>query len=427
MKKNIFIAGTWLLATVSILLLNGCLKDTGTVQYYTYTPIYKTTAQVRAEIKSNAPQPITNPAKMCVLGNTLFLVETEKGIHIIDNTNPSSPVNKAFITIPGNEDITVQGNILFADCYTDLMAIDVSNPDNVVLKNYVAGIFTERRYINGYYIDSNKVITDWVRTNVKTNLQLAQGQGIWSNGSYVTTIVYDYTMSLSSSQAAASNSNTTSTGGSMSRMAIQNSHLYTVSSQSLYAISIAKPSDPSYLSTQNLHMGIGSAETIYPFQDKLFIGSTTGMYIFSVANPDRPALITTFTHATACDPVITDGTNAYITLRTGTSCGGAQNEIDVVNVQDVMHPTFLKKYALTHPQGLSKDGNILIVCDDGLKFYDATDPGNLSLKQNVSLPDSYDVIGINGLAIVSTKDGLYQYDYSNPANVKLLSKLSITQ
>src|ERR1035437_5595845 len=130
MKKNIFIASAWLLATASILLLNGCLKDTGTVQYYTYTPVYKTTAQIRAEIKSNTPQPITNPAKMCVLGNTIFLVETEKGIHIIDNTNPSSPVNKAFITIPGNEDITVQGNILYADCYTDLMAIDVSNPDN---------------------------------------------------------------------------------------------------------------------------------------------------------------------------------------------------------------------------------------------------------------------------------------------------------
>lgn len=426
MKKKIPIAGIILLATVSIMLLNSCLKDTGSVQYYTYTPVYKTSAQVRSEIKSGAPQPITNPAKMCVLGNTIFLVETEKGIHIIDNTNPSSPVNKAFITVPGNEDITVQGNILYADCYTDLMAIDISNPDNVVLKNYIAGIFTERRYIYGYYIDSNKVITDWVRKNIKTNLQLSQGQGIWDNGSYVTTMVYDYAMALSSSSQAAA-SNTTSTGGSMSRMAIQSNHLYAVSSQSLYSISIATPSDPSYLNVKNLHMGIGNAETIYPFKDKLFIGSTSGMYIFSVDNPDAPALLSTFTHATACDPVITDGTNAYITLHSGSVCSGQQNELDIVNVQNVQHPSFLKKYVLTHPMGLSKDGNVLIVCDNGLKIYDATDPGNLLLKQNVSLPDAYDVISINGLAIVSAKDGLYQYDYTNPANVKLLSKLSITQ
>jgi hypothetical protein len=425
MKKNHFIASALLLATVSILLLNSCLKDTGTMQYYAYTPVYKTSTQVRAEIKSDAPQPITNPAKMCVLGNTIFLVETEKGIHIIDNTNPSSPVNKAFINIPGNEDIAVQGNILYANCYTDLMAIDVSNPDNVVLKNYAAGIFPERRYIYGYYVDSNKVITDWVRKNVKINLQLSQGQGIWSNGNYISTVYYTYAMSLSSSQAAASN--TTAVGGSMARMAIQNDHLYAVSTQSLYSISIAKPLDPTYLSSKNLHLGIGSAETIYPFQDKLFIGSTSGMYIFSVTDADNPQLITTFTHATACDPVITDGTNAYITLRSGRSCGGIQNELDIVNVQDVTHPTFLKKYNLTRPQGLSKDGNTLIVCDDGLKVYDATDPSNLLLKKSINLSEPYDVICINGLAIVSAKDGLYQFDYSDLANVKLLSKLNINQ
>ncbi len=36
--------------------------------------------------------------------------------------------------------------------------------------------------------------------------------------------------------------------------------------------------------------------------------------------------------------------------------------------------------------------------------------------------ESYDVISINGVAIVSAKDGLYQYDYTNRSNLKLLSK-----
>ncbi len=425
MKNNFFIASALLLATVSVLLLNGCLKDTGTMQYQMNTPIYQTTAQVRAGIKSDVPQPVVNPGKMCVLGNTIFLVETEKGIHIIDNSNPSSPVNKAFINIPGNEDIAVEGNILYADCFTDLIVIDISNPNNVILKNHIAGIFPDRRYVRGYYLDSGKVIAGWMVRNVKLDIHLTAGQGIWSNGSYITPLNTNFQYLASSSNVSAASQSSTAVGGSMARMTILNGHLYAVSTESLYSISIAKPLNPTYLSSKNLHLGIGSAETIYPFQDKLFIGSMSGMYIFSVSNPDNPELITTFTHATACDPVITDGTNAYITLCSGTYCNGVENEMDIVNMQDVTHPTFLKKYNLTHPQGLSKDGNTLIVCDDGLKIYDATDPVNLLLKQTITLPNPYDVICINGLAIVSAKDGLYQYNYSNLANVKQLSKLSL--
>ena len=427
MKKNFFIAGSLSLATVSVLLMNGCLKDKGTIQYQMNTPIYQTTAQMRAGIKRDAPQPVVNPGKMCVLGNTIFLSEAEKGIHIIDNTNPSSPLNKAFINIPGNEDIAVEGNILYADCYTDLLAIDVSNSNNVVFKNYVAGIFPQRRWVNGYYMDSGKVITSWIVKHVKSDLHLTVGQGTWSNGSYITPINYNIIYLSSSSSQSMASSSPTGIGGSMSRLAIQNGHLYAVSSQSLYSISIAHPLDPTYLNRKYIPFGMGSAETIYPFQDKLFIGSTSGMFIFSVTDADNPQLITTFAHATACDPVITDGTNAYITLRSGRSCGGIQNELDVVNVQNVTHPTFLKKYNLSRPQGLSKDGNTLIVCDDGLKVYDATDPSNLLLKQSINLSEPYDVICINGLAIVSAKDGLYQFDYSNLANVKQLSKLSLNQ
>ncbi len=153
----------------------------------------------------------------------------------------------------------------------------------------------------------------------------------------------------------------------------------------------------------------------------------SGMYIFSTTDPDNPALLSTFTHATVCDPVITDGTNAYITLQSGTYCNGVENELDVVNVQDVTHPTLLKKYNLSHPYGLSKDGNTLIVCDDGLKIYDATDPNNLQLKQTIAVSNPYDVICINGIALVSAADGLYQFDYSNPSNVKQLSRLSLNQ
>ena len=49
---------------------------------------------------------------------------------MIDNTNPASPQNIAFIDIPGNLDIAIKGNIMYADNYADLLTIDISDMQN---------------------------------------------------------------------------------------------------------------------------------------------------------------------------------------------------------------------------------------------------------------------------------------------------------
>jgi hypothetical protein len=170
------------------------------------------------------------------------------------------------------------------------------------------------------------------------------------------------------------------------------------------------------------------AETIYPFQDKLFVGSQTGMNIYSVANNSVPTYVRGFSHARLCDPVIADDKYAFITLRsTANICLGTQNELDVVDVSSVNNPKLLKTVSLAHPHGLCKDGNILIVCDGeaGLKIFDVSNPINPLLIKTIEMPETFDVIAENKLAIVSAKDGIYQFDYSIPTQTKLISKTSI--
>jgi hypothetical protein len=84
-------------------------------------------------------------------------------------------------------------------------------------------------------------------------------------------------------------------------------------------------------------------------------------------------------------------------------------------------------YNLTSPQGLSKDGNLLFICDgsDGLKVFDASNVLNMKLLQQLRIGDAYDVIAQNHVAVVVTSDALYQFDYSDPANLHLLSKISL--
>ena len=134
---------------ITILFLQqSCVKDV-CEKTYTYTyfqPLYKTTAQARANIKSNSPRAVANPGKIYIKGNYIFLNEVNKGIHVIDNSNAASPVNAAFIDLPGNVDIAVKDNILYADFYTDLVAIDISNPLNVSVIKFVPHVFPERYY-----------------------------------------------------------------------------------------------------------------------------------------------------------------------------------------------------------------------------------------------------------------------------------------
>src|SRR4051812_45913067 len=131
MKKLLAASKIAILLFTGASLFQGCLKDTATRTYTLFTPVYKTVEEVRSGIKSNDAVPVKSPGKLFVQGTYIFLNEIDKGVHIIDNTNPAAPVNKYFVAIPGNLDLAVKGNTLYADNYQDLVTIDISNPANV--------------------------------------------------------------------------------------------------------------------------------------------------------------------------------------------------------------------------------------------------------------------------------------------------------
>jgi len=48
-----------------------------------------------------------------------------------------------FIQIPGNKDVVIKGNLMYADNYTDLLTIDISDMDNVKEINRVEGVYPD--------------------------------------------------------------------------------------------------------------------------------------------------------------------------------------------------------------------------------------------------------------------------------------------
>ena len=431
MKSLNFKNSVTVIALSITFLIYGCLKDKATKTYKVYSPVIKSLSSIEKTIKNGSPQSISQIGKISVLNNHIFLVAPNKGIHVIDNSNTSAPINESFIVLPGCNDIAITGNILYADCYSDLVAIDITDPTNVKIVKTIYNQFPDKRSAYGYYVDSTQAIVDWI---IKDTIV---SQSINNNYNYIYGgggILYytDVAPVLSSSN----NSNNVGTNGSMARFAILNSYLYTVSTTTLSCLNISTPQNPIIAS----QMGIGwDIETIYPFKDKLFIGSQTGMNIYDVNNPSSPVFLASFSHARVCDPVIADSNYAYVTLHTDATnnnvnnmyttfrcTGGTTNELDVLDISNLSQVNQIQQYSLPKPNGLGKQGNSLLVCDgiDGLKVYDATTPSNLILKQTIAIPNAYDVICMNGVALVTTANALYEYDYSDINNVKLLSKLT---
>jgi hypothetical protein len=415
---------------LSVLFLGSCKKDKciQTVTYKAYEPVYMSYDELRSSVKSEPAQPLKNPGKIYMKGNYIFVSEIDKGIHIINNSNPSAPQNVAFIKIPGNVDIAATGNTLYADSYIDLLALDITNPQNVTVLKRIENALPQRAFTGGYYADPTKgVAIEWKETT-KTeevngdcgNNNIWNKGGMWMEGDMVV-------MNAGSNFVPNTfNANTPGVGGSMARFTISSNMLYVVDNENLRKFNISSPANPVSSGTSYIGRNI---ETIFPYNNHLFIGSTNGMFIYNVTNPDNPVYISTYIHGTACDPVVVDGDYAYVTLRSGTPCNTSLNQLEVVNIQNLANPTLSHTVQMTNPHGLGKDGSALFVCDGtaGLKVLDATNPTTIPSTpvMHVSSIQATDVIPFNNKLFMIGTDGFYQYDYSNLQNITLLSRIPV--
>jgi len=405
-----------LAACCMFFFLAGCRKESATRTYTLYTPIYKSKTEVLAAINGNASQSVETAGKFYIKDNFIYLNEVDKGIHIIDNSDPSHPAQVAFLNIPGNQDIAVKGNILYADMYGDLLALDISNPRKATITASLNNFFTQRMYTNGVYAsDSTKVVVDWIEKDTTVPVE----NNIYPPGCANCGIFFN--AAASSSGGSKSNGK----AGSMAKMVLMHDYLYAITEpHSLGIVSTTDPRTPSFVSTTYAGYDL---ETIYPFEDKLFMGSAVGLFMYDMSDPLNPVKLGQFSHGRACDPVVTDGDYAYVTLHAGTECGGDANELNIINVKDLMNPTLVKTYPLTKPTGLSKDGDLLFICDggSGVRIYNTANPSGLKLLQQISSNEPYDVIAGNKHALVVAKDGLYQYDYSDINHIRQLSFFSL--
>jgi hypothetical protein len=186
-------------------------------------------------------------------------------------------------------------------------------------------------------------------------------------------------------------------------------------------------SDP-VKAVENLQVG-WNVETIFSYKDNMFMGTPTGMLIYSVANPLKPEYVRAVWHVFGCDPVVVENDIAYVTIHSGNACGQTNNDLIIYDVSDVTDPRHIVTYAMKNPKGLGIDNGTLFLCDDGLKIFNASDPQTLMANRlaHYSGMDGFDVIPFGNVLMMIADDGLYQYDYSDLTKIRQLSKLPIVK
>lgn len=409
-----------LLALMGTLMFLSCdhERDEDYAEYLIAHPLVMDKAEFATSVTVIPPRPIEESGKVYAYGDHIFINDKYQGVHVIDNSNPSQPVRTGFIKIPGNVDLSIKDDYLFADSMMDLVVLDISDMEHIeevdrlenVLQSYVPfpmGAVVEQWPALDY---GTQVLVGWTTTRERRLIsQMEPDRG--------------NTGPVFNDAAMETNAGGTGQGGSMARFKIVGEHLYAVDSHSIHIFEIGDLDNPRKLG--DVHAGF-DIETIFNQGDHLFLGSMRGMYIYDISSPGSPTYVSEFQHGTACDPVVVDGDYAYVTLRGGNFCGATESGLFIVDISTIEHPVLAVSYPLDGPYGLGIKDEKLFVCDgeSGLKVYDKTDINDLRELDHFEDIVTFDVIPMENHLIMVGDGILYQYEYLEDG-IRLLSQIGL--
>jgi hypothetical protein len=336
--------------------------------------------QIGSLVKISEPQPLKNIYSVIKYKHFLIAISKYKGIHIIDNSNPASPINFKFIEFPFESEVIIENDILFLysssmffkfstnllsslnlleaiklDCNTNSpssapknqMAIGYeykyykSSTNQLVKKEFSFG-FYNYNFSSSYEFDYDSSLKYDISNNIKgTNITLTSGSNV-SNNTFSTSAI-----------------------GSTSKICIAKNILYVLDMGYVYTVDLRNSS------MQLLDcMPSRGFETLHPNGDYLYIGANNGMYIYHIKNA-KPEFISVYQHIQSCDPVVVEGNLAYLTLRSGTRCMNQINQLEIIDIADKSNPKVLRTYPMSNPYGLALTSEHLYICDgeEGLKIF----------------------------------------------------------
>lgn len=231
------------------------------------------------------------------------------------------------------------------------------------------------------------------------------------------------------SAATLNSSSSTGQGGSLARFTVVGDYLYTLEVTTLKWFKAEENGGLTPQGEVSLNEG---QETIFPLDNLLFLGSTSGMSIYEISSTGEPVFRSQIDHVVGCDPVVANDEFAFVTLRIQ-SCAGlfrplaTEDVLNIYNVQDIQNPNPVASYPMNDPRGVGLAGDVLFLCEgaNGLKVLDISDVNDVSTISQLTNIHANDVIVLNDKLLVIGPEKIIQYDYSDPANLVLISEINL--
>ncbi|MBD3421332.1 MAG: hypothetical protein GF398_14545 [Chitinivibrionales bacterium] len=336
---------------------------------------------------------IEEAVNMYLYDSLFFVSDAVNGIHVYSVADPANPRHALTIPILNNSGVAVRNNVIYANSGQSLVALKLHDD---TLYDVVATLHSAYQYgADDFFYDGAQV----------------NGWGC---------LGCEDASPISSSDAGAAQS--TGVGGSYAIFSVIDTFLYYIDGQNIITLTIADAENPYELSQTYINWDI---ETLFPTREYLFIGAQTGMYILDRGNPSAPSVIGTFSHARACDPVVVQDSIAYVTLRTGTRCGGTQNELLFVDIANPENPTLIKQLNITTPYGLTVRDSLLYVGNgqSGFTLYNVAQPSAPRQVQKWSTIPTKDFIWYGDTLFIMGFTDFRIYAVSEPSVPLLVSTI----
>ena len=139
MRTNIL-----LILSVSLLLFS-CERTPGSKPEMreAWVPVYTTNTTAIKTITAGSARSTVNAGKIYTIGNLIYQVEQDSGIHVINYSNPSAPQKIGFIRSFLCKEVSVKNGLIYTNNFSDLVVIDASNINNVREVARTADVFPD--------------------------------------------------------------------------------------------------------------------------------------------------------------------------------------------------------------------------------------------------------------------------------------------
>ena len=157
-----------------IFVVVSMMSDCGYIYYEPYSeykPILMKREDLEKSISYTQARDMAQAGKIYLKGDTIYVNEKYKGVHVIDNSEPTSPKKIGFIVVPGCIDMAMKSDNLYVDNSVDLVSIKLGDDlSQLTVSKRLKDIFPEltppdNRSLQSQYQPGNRpentVIVGW--------------------------------------------------------------------------------------------------------------------------------------------------------------------------------------------------------------------------------------------------------------------------